>query len=49
MGGLVFDTLLPGVSANLLAVFQQGVGGFFHLFNRGQICPILQCDFLLIK
>ena len=49
VGGLVFDTLLPGVSANLLAVFQQGIGGFFHLFDSGQICPILQCDFLLIK
>ena len=41
--------LLPGVSANLLAGFQQGIGGFFHLFDSGQICPILQCDFLLIK
>ena len=35
MGGLVLDPLLPGVSAHLLAVFQQGVGGRFHLFNGG--------------
>ena len=49
VGGLVFDTLLPGISADLLAVFQQRIGGRFHLFDSGQICPILQCDFLLIK
>ena len=32
---------------NFVVLFQQGVGSGFHLFNRGQICPILQCDFLL--
>ena len=47
VGSLVLDTLLPGVSANLLAVLQQGICGSLHLFNSGQICPILQCDFLL--
>ena len=30
---LVFHTLLPGIRANLLAGFKQGVGRFFHLFN----------------
>ena len=30
---LVFNALLPGVCANLLAGFKQGVGRFFHLFN----------------
>ena len=33
MGGLVLDSLLPGVSAHLLAVFQQCIGGSFHLLN----------------
>ena len=49
VGSLVLDTLLPGVSADLLAVFQQRIGGSLHLINSGQICPILQSDFLLKK
>ena len=48
MGGLVLDPLLPGVSANLAAVFQQRVGSLLHLINSCQISPILQSDFLLI-
>ena len=48
MGGLVLDPLLPGVSANLAAVFQQRVGSLLHLLNSCQISPILQSDFLLI-
>ena len=48
MGGLVLDPLLPGVSANLTAVFQQRVGSLLHLLNSCQISPILQSDFLLI-
>ena len=48
VGSLVLDTLLPGVGANLLAGFQQGIGGGLHLLNSGQISPILQSDFLLI-
>ena len=35
MGGLIFDPLLPGVGADLLAVFQQSVGSSFHLLNGG--------------
>ena len=33
MGGLVLDPLLPGVGADLLAVFQQAGGSRFHFFN----------------
>ena len=32
---LVLDTLLPGVGADLLRVFQQRVGGSFHLLDGG--------------
>ena len=32
---LVLDPLLPGVSANLLCIFQQRVGGSFHLLDGG--------------
>ena len=44
---LIFDSLLPCVSANFVCGFQQSVGGSFHLFDRRGECPILQCDFLL--
>ncbi len=44
---LVLDTLLPGVGADLLCVFQQRIGGGFHLLDGGSKCPILQSDFLL--
>ena len=30
---LIFDALLPGISANFLAGFKQFVGSRFHLFN----------------
>jgi hypothetical protein len=46
---LVLDTLLPGVSANLLRGFQQRIGGSFHLLDGCSKCPILQSDFLLIN
>ena len=46
---LVLDTLLPGISANLLCSFQQRIGGSFHLLDGGSKCPILQSDFLLIS
>ena len=49
MGRLVLDALLPGVSANFLRGFQQGVGGSFHLFDGSGKCPILQSDFLLYQ
>ena len=45
---LVLDTLLPGVSANLLCSFQQRIGGSFHLLDGSSKCPILQSCFLLI-
>ena len=49
MGRLILDALLPGVSANFLRGFQQGVGSSFHLFDGSCKCPILQSDFLLYK
>jgi hypothetical protein len=47
MGSLFFDSLLPGVSADLVCSFQQRIGGSFHLFDSRCECPILQSDFLL--
>jgi hypothetical protein len=48
MGSLIFDSLLPGVSADLVCSFQQRIGGSFHLFDSRCECPILQSFFLLI-
>ncbi len=33
VGGLVLDALLPGISADLPAILQQGVGCRFQFFN----------------